>query len=97
MSDASLAMAIERGADAPSRGLTASIARLRYRAQQYGLAMLSPRPATIDLGTDQIGRWSVTRLVNRIARPAEPPIRMLFAPTLVVPPNGTTIAHPSVG
>jgi ubiquinone/menaquinone biosynthesis C-methylase UbiE len=32
-------MAIERGADAPSRGLTASIDRLRYRAQQYGLAM----------------------------------------------------------
>jgi DNA-binding LacI/PurR family transcriptional regulator len=47
--------------------------------------MLRPRPATIDLGTDQIGRWAVTRLVNRIARPSEPPIRMLVAPRLVVP------------
>ena len=56
--------------------------------EQSGLAMLSPRPATIDLGTDEIGRWAVTRLVNRIARPSEPPIRMLIAPKLVVPPNG---------
>jgi LacI family transcriptional regulator len=65
--------------------------------EQSGLAMLSPRPATIDLGTDQIGRWALTRLVNRIARPAEPPIRMLIAPTLVVPPNGTALSNPSVG
>jgi DNA-binding LacI/PurR family transcriptional regulator len=56
--------------------------------EQSGLAMLSPRPATIDLGTDQIGRWAVTRLVNRIARPSEPPIRMLIAPKLVLPSNG---------
>src|SRR6185369_16972284 len=28
--------------------------------EQSGLAMLSPRPATIDLGTEQIGRWAVT-------------------------------------
>jgi LacI family transcriptional regulator len=57
--------------------------------EQSGLAMLSPRPATIDLGTEEIGRWAVTRLVNRITRPSEPPIRMLTAPKLVVPPNGT--------
>jgi LacI family transcriptional regulator len=56
--------------------------------EQSGLAMLSPRPATIDLGTEQIGRWAVTRLVNRIARPSEPPIRMLIAPKLMVPSNG---------
>jgi DNA-binding LacI/PurR family transcriptional regulator len=55
--------------------------------EQSGLAMLSPRPATIDLGTDQIGRWAVTRLVNRIVRPSEPPIRMLIAPKLVEPPG----------
>jgi DNA-binding LacI/PurR family transcriptional regulator len=53
--------------------------------EQSGLAMLSPRPATIDVGTDQIGRWALTRLVNRIARPAEPAIRMLIAPKLVPP------------
>jgi DNA-binding LacI/PurR family transcriptional regulator len=51
--------------------------------------MLSPRPATIDLGTDQIGRWAVTRLVNRIARPSEPPIRMLIAPKLVASPTSS--------
>jgi DNA-binding LacI/PurR family transcriptional regulator len=57
--------------------------------EQSGLAMLSPRPATIDLGTDQIGRWAVTRLVNRIARPSEPPIRMLIAPKLVASPTSS--------
>jgi DNA-binding LacI/PurR family transcriptional regulator len=57
--------------------------------EQSGLQMLSPRPATIDLGTDQIGRWAVTRLINRIARPADPPVRMLTAPTLVLPPSRT--------
>jgi LacI family transcriptional regulator len=65
--------------------------------EQSGLAMLSPRPATIDLGTDQIGRWAVTRLVNRIARPSEPPIRMLIAPRLVVPSGGTARSVSSVG
>jgi DNA-binding LacI/PurR family transcriptional regulator len=55
--------------------------------EQSGLAMLNPRPATIDLGTDEIGRWAVTRLVNRIARPSVPPIRMLIAPTLIEPPR----------
>jgi LacI family transcriptional regulator len=63
--------------------------------EQSGLAMLSPRPATIDLGTDQIGRWAVTRLVNRIARPSEPPIRMLIAPKLAVPANGTAVSNTS--
>jgi DNA-binding LacI/PurR family transcriptional regulator len=53
--------------------------------EDSGLAMLSPRPASIELGTDEIGRWAVTRLVNRIARPSQPPIRMLIAPRLVLP------------
>ena len=53
--------------------------------EQSGLAMLNPRPATIDLGTDEIGRWAVNRLVNRIARPSDAPIRMLIVPKLVVP------------
>lgn len=56
--------------------------------EQSALALLNPRPTTIDLGTDQIGRWAVTRLVNRIARPADPPVRMLTAPTLVLPTDG---------
>jgi DNA-binding LacI/PurR family transcriptional regulator len=64
--------------------------------EQSGLAMLNPRPATIDLGTEQIGRWAVTQLINRIARPTEPPIRMLIAPKLVVPPDGAAIATTSI-
>lgn len=55
--------------------------------EQSGLAMLNPRPATIELGSDEIGRWALRRLVNRIARPSDPPIRMLIAPTLVEPPR----------
>jgi DNA-binding LacI/PurR family transcriptional regulator len=61
--------------------------------EQSGLAMLSPRPATIDLGTDEIGRWAVTRLVNRIARPSDPPIRMLTAPRLVLPTENSVISN----
>ena len=64
--------------------------------EQSGLAMLSPRPATIDLGTEQIGRWAVNRMVSRIARPSEPPVRMLIAPKLVVPPNGTAHSSASI-
>jgi DNA-binding LacI/PurR family transcriptional regulator len=64
--------------------------------EQSGLAMLSPRPATIDLGTDQIGRWAVTRLVNRIARPSEPPVRLLIAPKLVDPSHGAITSTVSV-
>jgi LacI family transcriptional regulator len=62
--------------------------------EQSGLAMLRPRPATIDLGTEEIGRWAVTRLVNRIARPSEPAIRMLTAPRLVLPTEQEVISKP---
>src|SRR2546423_2861771 len=77
--------------------LGADVQIISCNNEQSGLAMLSPRPATIDLGADQIGRWAVTRLVNRIARPSEPPVRMLIAPKLVVPANGTTLSSMSLG
>lgn len=54
--------------------------------EQSALAMLSPRPASIDLNADQIGRLAVGRLMNRIARPHEASLRLLVAPKLIAPP-----------
>jgi DNA-binding LacI/PurR family transcriptional regulator len=44
--------------------------------------MLSPRPASIDLGAEDVGRRAVTRLLNRVAHPNEPSLRMLVSPSL---------------
>ena len=52
---------------------------------EEGLALLAPRPATIDVGSVELGRWAIQRLVNRVARPAEPPVQFLVAPKLVSP------------
>ena len=49
------------------------------------LAMLSPRPATIDLDPAAIGKWALRRLLNRIARPDDRPIQILVKPRLVRP------------
>jgi DNA-binding LacI/PurR family transcriptional regulator len=49
---------------------------------EESLAMLAPRPASIDIGADDLGRRAVTRLLNRIAHPNEPPLRMLVAPSV---------------
>ncbi|MGB7157498.1 MAG: LacI family DNA-binding transcriptional regulator [Tepidisphaeraceae bacterium] len=56
---------------------------------EESLAMLNPRPASIDLGTDDLGRRALTRLLNRIAHPNEPSLRMLVAPSIAadVAPN----------
>jgi LacI family transcriptional regulator len=53
---------------------------------EESLSMLSPRPASIDLGTDDLGRRALTRLLNRIAHPNEPPLRMLVAPSITAAP-----------
>lgn len=53
--------------------------------EQSGLAMLSPRPASIDLNAEQIGRLAVGRLMNRIAHPQDAPLRLLVGPKLVAP------------
>ena len=50
-----------------------------------GLAMLSPRPASIDVGAEEVGRRAVAQLLHRMAHPDEPPVRTLVAPRLVVP------------
>jgi DNA-binding LacI/PurR family transcriptional regulator len=48
------------------------------------LAMLNPRPISIDLFADEIGRRAMLRLVSRIRKPSDPPIRTLIAPRLTV-------------
>ena len=47
------------------------------------LSLLTPRPASVDLCANELGRWAVTRLVNRIARPEDAPVQMLVTPKLV--------------
>ena len=49
------------------------------------LSMLDPRPASIEIGTAEIARRAVRRLEARIRHPAEPPVRILVNPHLVLP------------
>jgi len=55
------------------------------------LAMLNPRPMSIDLAADEIGRRAMLRLVGRMRKPSEPPLRTLVAPRLAV--VGAAEAH----
>jgi len=56
------------------------------------LAALWPRPATIDLGFEDIGRRAVSRLLARIRHPDARPERVLVAPQLV-PPGQNGVAE----
>jgi DNA-binding LacI/PurR family transcriptional regulator len=49
------------------------------------LSMLNPRPASIDIQGEEIGRLAVRQLVQRLQRPDAPPARVQLAPRLVVP------------
>lgn len=51
---------------------------------EEGLALLTPRPATIDIGTSELGRWAIQRLSNRVLRPTEAPVQLLVTPRLVL-------------
>lgn len=53
--------------------------------EQVRLSSLTPRPASVDLNASQIARHAVSRLLERIKRPSEPPVRLLVNPKLVVP------------
>src|SRR6185369_11955742 len=50
------------------------------------LAMLNPRPASIDIRPEFIGRSAVRQLVHRLGHPDEPPTRILIAPHVALPP-----------
>jgi LacI family transcriptional regulator len=53
--------------------------------EEIRLSMLSPRPASIELGTEEIGRRAVARLLARIEQPNEPCCRYLVGPRLITP------------
>jgi DNA-binding LacI/PurR family transcriptional regulator len=52
------------------------------------LAMMHPRPASIDLNVAAVARFAVRRLLGRIKRTAEPVASVLVAPRLVPPGSG---------
>ena len=49
------------------------------------LASMSPRPATISLNVDVVGRVAAETIVWRLRNPDEPPLRKLVRPGLVLP------------
>ena len=52
--------------------------------EQSLLAHLHPRPATIDIHAEQVGRQAVEQLLWRIEHPREPRVTVALEPTLVV-------------
>jgi DNA-binding LacI/PurR family transcriptional regulator len=61
------------------------------------LSMLHPRPASIEIGTAEIARFAVRRLIQRIKHPEDPPVRILVNPKLVLPVNGAGHSAPRIG
>lgn len=55
------------------------------------LSMLDPRPVSIDLCPDEIGRRALIHLGGRIRRPDDHPVRVLVAPRIGTAPH----AHPN--
>jgi DNA-binding LacI/PurR family transcriptional regulator len=53
--------------------------------EEERLGMLATRPASIDIRGEEIGRWAVRQLVQRLQRPDDPCTRMQVAPRLVLP------------
>jgi LacI family transcriptional regulator len=51
--------------------------------EEERLAMLTPRPASIDLRGEEIGRLAVRQLVGRLQRPDHPSTRVQVAPRIV--------------
>lgn len=54
--------------------------------EEARLSALHPRPASIDIGGDEIGYRCVNRLLNRIERPNGPPLIIQVAPRMKLPP-----------
>lgn len=61
------------------------------------LAHLHPRPATIDIHAEQVGRRAVEQLLWRIENPDSPQMTLLLNPTLVETDErvGTDVSEPS--
>jgi DNA-binding LacI/PurR family transcriptional regulator len=56
------------------------------------LSLLNPRPASIDIRSEEIGRLATRQLVQRIQRPDEPAVRIQIAPQVALPPPSTETA-----
>jgi len=50
--------------------------------EQERLEMLNPRPTSIDIGGEQIGRLAVRQLVQRLQRPNDPIVQIQVAPKI---------------
>lgn len=55
--------------------------------EEERLSTLHPRPASIDIRGEEIGRWAVRQLIQRMQRPDDPATRMQVAPRIVLPPE----------
>ena len=55
--------------------------------EEARLAGMHPRPASIDIGAEEIGYRAVNRLLNRIERPNGPPLIIQVTPRLQMPPG----------
>ncbi|OHB57425.1 MAG: hypothetical protein A2Y07_04375 [Planctomycetes bacterium GWF2_50_10] len=56
------------------------------RNQELYLSQMNPRPATIDINTDEMGRCATEKLLSRIANPNTPVgSRLLIPPKLILP------------
>jgi DNA-binding LacI/PurR family transcriptional regulator len=51
------------------------------------LSALFPRPASIDIRAEYIGRCAVRQLLYQLEHPGEPPTRILVAPQIALPPG----------
>jgi DNA-binding LacI/PurR family transcriptional regulator len=58
-------------------------------AEEARLSGMHPRPASIDIGGEEIGYRCVNRLLNRIERPSGPPLIIQVAPRMVLAPTAT--------
>jgi LacI family transcriptional regulator len=54
--------------------------------EELRLSAMHPRPASIDIGADQVGYRAVLRLLARMEHPNDPPLVINVAPRLVLPP-----------
>jgi len=55
--------------------------------EELRLSALDPRPASIEIGSMEIGRLAVRRLVSRMRHPHEPAVKLQATPRLA-PPDG---------
>jgi LacI family transcriptional regulator len=56
-------------------------------AEEARLSGMHPRPASIDIGGEEIGYRCVGRLLNRIERREGPPLIIQISPRVVLPPS----------